>query len=161
MQSNCSVRSCWWRDGAGGVIAGCLPRLLRGWELRSPRCSYIAWTMITPRISFPLTIVRTAGLLAVMTIAVLSLVPGYLRPSVPIAFQHFIAYFIAAVLLSFGYCNWNPAVIASPMSLYALVLEIAQNVIPGRTPALMDFAEGAIGTVVGVIVARFILSIRE
>ncbi len=117
--------------------------------------------MTTHRISSALAIVRTAGLLAVTTIAVLSLVPGYLRPSVPIGFQHFTAYFITAVLLSFGYGNWNPAAIVIPMSLYALVLEIAQNVVPGRTPAVTDFAEGTIGTVAGVIVARFILSLRR
>jgi VanZ family protein len=96
-----------------------------------------------------------------MTIAVLSLVPGYLRPSVPIGCQHFLAYFITAVLLSFGFCNWNPAAIATPMALYALVLEIAQNIVPGRHPALMDLAEGTFGAVGGVFVARFILSLRR
>jgi VanZ family protein len=39
---------------------------------------------------------------------------------------------------------------------YALVLEIAQGVVPGRTPSVVDLAEGAIGTQAGVIVAHFI-----
>jgi VanZ family protein len=111
--------------------------------------------------SLPLTVARTAGLLAMMTIAVLSLVPGYLRPSVPFGFQHFIAYFITAILLSVGFRNRNPVAIAALMSVYALVLEITQNIIPGRTPALTDFAEGTIGAVAGIIVVRFVLSIRE
>jgi VanZ family protein len=109
--------------------------------------------------SVPLIIVRAAGILAVITIASLSLVPGHLRPSVPIGSQHFVAYFITGVLLSLGYRNRNGA-IAVLMSLYALVLEIAQNAVPGRTPAFIDFAEGAIGTVAGVIVVHFILSVR-
>jgi hypothetical protein len=61
--------------------------------------------------------------------------------------------------IAVGFCNWNPAAIATPMALYALVLEIAQNIVPGRHPALMDLAEGTFGAVGGVFVARFILSL--
>jgi len=37
------------------------------------------------------------------------------------------------------------------MSLYALVLEIVQGVVPGRTPSVADFGEGAVGTQAGVL----------
>ncbi|MBO0753680.1 MAG: VanZ family protein [Bradyrhizobiaceae bacterium] len=115
--------------------------------------------MTTDRTSVALAAVRTAGVLAVVTIAVLSLVPGHLRPNVPIDHQHFMAYFITAVLLSCGYGNWNPVAIATPMALYALALEIAQKFVPGRHPAFADFAEGTAGAVVGVLFLRLAASL--
>jgi hypothetical protein len=58
---------------------------------------------------------------AVATIAVLSLVPGDLRPhtEAPGYLEHVAAYFITAILLSLGYLRWSPIVIIAPLSIYA------------------------------------------
>src|SRR5450759_1049041 len=96
---------------------------------------------------------------AVATIAVLSLVPGDLRPhtEVPGYLEHVAAYFITAILLSLGYLRWSPIVIIAPLSIYAASLEIAQIYIPGRNSSVWDWFAGSSGALMGVVVATFVL----
>ena len=96
---------------------------------------------------------------AVATIAVLSLVPGDLRPhtEAPGYLEHVAAYFITAILLSLGYLRWSPIVIIAPLSIYAASLEIAQLYIPGRNSSVWDWFAGSSGALMGVVVATFVL----
>ena len=79
--------------------------------------------MIPTRVSFPLANVRTAGLLAVTAIAVLSLVPGDLRLDVPIGFSAFRRVSDPSSIAVDRLLQLEPGRHNSPMSLYALVLE--------------------------------------
>jgi len=104
-------------------------------------------------------IAQVAGWLAVVVIAILSLVPGSLRPHIsapPILehvvayLEHVVAYLVTAGLLTFGYGKqYHPLVVALCLSIYSAALEIAQIVIPGRHAGFFDFAASATGAVIG------------
>src|SRR5258705_12867342 len=93
-----------------------------------------------------MTFIRANAWLAVLTIVVLSMVPGDLRPHVMgnSYYEHVTAYFIAASLLTVGYsrpkqllANW------AMLTVCAGVLEVIQFSIPGRTASIGAFAMGA------------------
>ncbi len=98
---------------------------------------------------------RLAAGLSVVTIVILSVVPGNMRPHIlgndPA--EHFVAYSITGSLLAVGYL--------SPMQLLASgvllpvcagLLELAQTWIPGRMPSAGEFTASAIGTWIGLLV---------
>lgn len=110
------------------------------------------------------TMFRVAGLLSVVVIGILSLVPGHARPHVvsPSSFEHVAAYFVAATLLSLGFAHARPSFrpaadtnsaailgIASLLSAYAGVLEVAQLFVPGRMPGILDWSAGTLGAWLG------------
>jgi VanZ family protein len=100
----------------------------------------------------PLTIVKIAGSLAVIALAVLSLVPRELRPhtGAPGPVEHLAAYAIVGALLAFGYHKRSqPFIIALSLLLYASILEIAQIWVPGRNPTVVDFAASSAGALIG------------
>lgn len=106
---------------------------------------------------------RILGWLAVATIAVLSLVPGTVRPHTGASgyIEHIIAYTITAALLSIGYRGHLSApVIVGALSAYAGVLEICQIYIPGRFAGVIDWIVGtfgaACGCTIGWLAARFV-----
>lgn len=102
-----------------------------------------------------MTFIRANAWLAVLSIVVLSTVPGDLRPHVMenSYYEHFTAYFIAASLLTVGYSRpmQLPAHWAM-LTVCAGVLELIQLLIPGRTASIGDFAMGTIGAWIGVFV---------
>jgi VanZ family protein len=103
---------------------------------------------------------RLIGSLAIVAIAVLSLVPGNMRPhtSAPPRLEHIAAYLLTAGLLSYGYGNHrNPAIIALCLSFYSAALEIAQIYVPGRHADLMDVAAGSTGAFIGSALAWIVL----
>jgi VanZ family protein len=100
------------------------------------------------------------GLLAVVTIALLSLVPGTLRPhtGAPKELEHFAAYMITAAFLSFGFGKSRyPIIIAFCLSNYSAALELAQIFIPGRQAAVFDFVASSSGAFAGCLLAWLIL----
>jgi hypothetical protein len=98
-------------------------------------------------------LIQSAGWMCVVAIAVLSLVPGEVRPSTsaPGQMEHVAAYAGASFVLYFGYrC---PLLAALALTGYAGCLEVAQNFVPGRHPQVIDwFASGA-GAAVGSLAA--------
>ncbi len=93
---------------------------------------------------------RVATWLCVAFVVVLSLVPGQDRPHTGIAGQseHFIAYAGTAMIAMLSYRRALWTIIG--LSLLSCLLEILQNFVPGRSPAVMDVifssAGGATGT---------------
>jgi hypothetical protein len=97
---------------------------------------------------------RVLGWSAVIFIAVLSLVPGDMRPhtGAPGPFEHVAAYLGTAGLLTVGYGSKRLAgIIVISLSFYSAIFEIAQTQIPGRNPAVADFVASSIGAALGGI----------
>jgi len=100
---------------------------------------------------------RMGAWLAVLTIIVLSVVPGYMRPDIlgNDYAEHFTAYLIAGGLFAIG----NQISILSSGALLAISagsLELVQLWIPGRIASTGDFAAGAIGACLGLLVIAVI-----
>ena len=105
-------------------------------------------------------VARLVGLLAVAAIAILSLVPGDLRPHtyMPKRIEHIVAYVLTAGLLSFGYGKSRyPIFIVLSLSIYSAALEIAQLQIPGRDGNVGDFVVSSIGALIGCSLAWLVL----
>jgi len=101
---------------------------------------------------------RFIGSLAVLAIAILSLVPGQARPHVLSSgtLEHFFAYCITAAALTFGRREIAKSVwIALLLSVYAWSLEVMQFWIPGRSSKLSDFLVSSLGAFAGIAVASF------
>jgi VanZ family protein len=104
--------------------------------------------------TFPLAIVRAAGLIGVLAIIVLSLVPGADRPhtGLPGKVEHFIAYCSTASALAFGFrtrAAW--IAIAVGLTLLATSMELLQLWVPGRHSAIGDAIVSSFGALMGVV----------
>lgn len=98
---------------------------------------------------------RRGAWLAVLTVIVLSVMPGKMRPHIlgNDYYEHFIAYFTIGGLLAIGYLR--PVQLLSSGVLIALcagLLEFVQLWIPGRTASVGGFATSAIGAWTGLLV---------
>jgi VanZ family protein len=98
---------------------------------------------------------RMGAGLAVLTIIVLSVVPGKMRPHVlgNDYYEHFAAYFITGSLLAIGYLR--PMQLLSSgvvLALCAGLLEFVQLWIPGRTASAGGFATSTMGAWIGLLV---------
>ena len=99
--------------------------------------------------------IRPLGWLGILTIGVLSLVPGDLRPHAAAGLitgqlEHVAAYFLTAAVLTLGYAApTHSRRIITLLTLYAGLLEIAQLWIPGRTSQFIDFAASSVGACIG------------
>lgn len=103
---------------------------------------------------------RIIGVLALILIAGLSLVPGELRPhtDAPKQYEHFVAYFAAAIILSFGFGkNRSPLIVALFLSVYAAALEMAQIGIPARDGNFYDFVVSSTGAINGCFLAWIVI----
>jgi VanZ family protein len=103
---------------------------------------------------------RIIGALALILIAGLSLVPGELRPhtDAPKQYEHFAAYFAAAVILSFGFGkSRSPLLVALFLSIYAAALELAQIGVPGRDGNFYDFVISSTGAIDGCFLAWIVM----
>lgn len=95
---------------------------------------------------------RMAAGLTMLTITLLSVVPGNMRPHIfgNDQFEHFAAYFITSSLWAIG----RPMQLLSSgvlLSIGAGSLEFVQLWIPGRTASAGDFAASAIGAWTGLL----------
>ena len=96
---------------------------------------------------------RITGWLGVVAIAVLSLVPGELRPQILVSnlLEHFAAYCATSFALAFGYLGHTRVLpIALLLTIYAAILETAQLWVPGRASRIIDFAAGSLGAWAGI-----------
>jgi VanZ family protein len=103
---------------------------------------------------------RIAAWLAVLTIIVLSVVPGTVRPHVlgNDSAEHFVAYFIAGSLFAVGYqlaigYQRSQRLLSSGILLAtcAGLLEFVQLWIPGRSASISDFEVSTIAAWIGLL----------
>jgi VanZ family protein len=106
---------------------------------------------------------RGAGL-TVLTIIVLSVIPGKMRPHVlgNDYCEHFIAYFVAGGLLAAGYPRTLQLLSSSVLlAMCAGALEFAQIWIPGRTASAGGLVTAAIGAWTGILLVVLIRRAHE
>jgi VanZ family protein len=143
-----------WSD-AGGPVAGYVARVMAGtsWAARQRRGRRAVAKLVT--------LTRMGAGLAVLTIIVLSTVPGKMRPHIlgNDYFEHFTAYFITGSLWAIG-CLRPMRLLSSGVLLAtcAGTLEFVQLWIPGRNASAGDFAASAIGAWVGLLI---IVAVRQ
>src|SRR5690348_10135564 len=93
---------------------------------------------------------RVATWFCVILVIVLSLVPGQDRPRTGLAGhgEHFIAYAGTGMIAMLSYHRRLWTIVG--LSLLSSVLEILQNFIPGRSPAVLDVIFSSVGGTTGV-----------
>ena len=99
-------------------------------------------------------LIRVGAWLAVLTIVVLSVVPGNLRPHVfgNDYFEHLAAYFITGSLLAIGFPRPMQHLVSwTLLATCAGVLEFIQRSIPDRTASIGEFATGVFGAGLGIM----------
>ena len=102
-----------------------------------------------------LMLTRMGAGLAVLTIMVLSVVPGKMRPNIlgNDLCEHFAAYFITGSLLAVGYLRPMQLLLSGVLlAICGGSLELVQLWIPGRTASAADFATSTIGAWIGLLV---------
>ena len=97
---------------------------------------------------------RAGSWLAVLLVAIVSLVPGQFRPhtGLPGPAEHMLAYLLTGFLLASR--QHTPAawtMIVALLSLYAGMLELLQFLVPGRAPEFIDFGASSAGAFGGVL----------
>ncbi len=75
--------------------------------------------------------------------------------------NHFIAFFVLFVLLSFMYSHFSTLKKTLLLLLVGFQIEATQYFIPGRSSSLMDIVADSVGIIIGIIVCRAIYSSRE
>ena len=93
-------------------------------------------------------LIRTVAWLALASIAVLSVLPGNMRPEMiaDSRYEHFAAYFIAGFLLSLGYPRQRQLLASGLLlAIGGGALEAVQLWIPGRTASAEDLTISMLG----------------
>jgi VanZ family protein len=112
----------------------------------------------------PALVLRAIGCLAVLSVAIVSLVPGNLRPHILASGreEHFLAYFVTSCLLAAGFrVRRRRIALGIGLTLCAGAFEVAQTIIAGRTASAADFAAGACGIWIGLYLPFAIRRLRN
>ena len=117
-------------------------------------------------LNFNVKIFHWLAWIAVIALAVLSLVPGEFRPHVITLnynIEHFAAYFLTSAVVALAYRATIQSVLAIVFFLviYAGLLETAQLWIPGREARFADFIASTLGILAGVLFLSFVRWIRN
>jgi len=88
-------------------------------------------------------------------IAILSLVPGYLRPhtGAPGGVEHFLAYMMVAAAFAMGLRSDRAVMVVAALMLAAGLFEVLQMEIPGRSPGFAGFLSSSLGAWTGMVLA--------
>jgi VanZ family protein len=100
--------------------------------------------------------VRALAWLCVLTIAVLSLLPGEERPHTGLAgrLEHAIAYAGTGFFFWFGYSDpRHRALFWIGLAIASGVFEVLQNFVPGRSPSIFDALASTLGLTFGCMAA--------
>ncbi len=95
-----------------------------------------------------------AGWLGALIIAVLSLVPGNLRPHtmLPGPVEHTLAYALTGAAFAFGYRRMDFRLLCLVgLSAGSVVLEILQTLVAGRSSSALDAATSSSGAALGIL----------
>jgi VanZ family protein len=98
---------------------------------------------------------RKGAWLTVLTIIVLSVMPGKMRPHIlgNDHYEHFIAYFVAGSLLAIAYLRPRQLMASGILlAICAGSMEFVQLWIPGRTTSAGGFASATAGAWIGLLV---------
>jgi VanZ family protein len=100
--------------------------------------------------------VRFVAWILVCVIAVLSIVPPWLRPetNAPHHFEHFAIFCSTGIAFGLAYSR-KPILISAALLLFAATIEIAQIFVPGRHARFSDFIVDGIAAVIGTTLAAF------
>lgn len=107
-----------------------------------------------------LRLARLAAWATLPALALLSLLPKdeMVRTGADGRLEHFVAYAGTMTLFALGYgARLAIARIAAALIAYAGVLELGQHLARGRSPALADFAAGAVGVAATAMLAAWLL----
>ncbi len=74
--------------------------------------------------------------------------------------NHFIAFFVLYILLSFSYTNMRLHVKVLWLLAFAIEIEVVQHFIEGRFFSLLDIVADFVGILMGVIVFIFLYNFR-
>ncbi|PWR21551.1 VanZ family protein [Zavarzinia compransoris] len=106
---------------------------------------------------------RSVAVSCLLAIAVLSLLPGNLRPHTGASgnFEHILAFAGATffVKLSWPRISFWPTVVL--MFAISGLLELCQFLIPGRGPRLDNWLASTIGAAIGCAAAHWLLKLRR
>jgi VanZ family protein len=117
-------------------------------------------------LNFDVKIFRWLAWIAVIALAVLSLVPGEFRPHFTTSqynIEHFAAYFLTSAVVALAYRATIQSALAIVffLAIYAGLLETAQLWIPGREARFTDFIASTLGVVAGILFVSFVRWIRK
>lgn len=107
------------------------------------------------------TAARLVAWVAVLAVAIASLVPGALRPhsGLPGPLEHALAYASTGIVFATAYRGIRQRWVAFlGLTAASGLFELLQNVIPGRSPALLDVAASSSGAAIGLIVGSLAAS---
>jgi len=110
------------------------------------------------------SLTRMAAWVAVLAIIIISVVPGSMRPHIfgNDSAEHFVAYLIVGGLFAFGYQGPMPLLFRGLLlAICAGSLEFVQLWVPTRRASVGEFAVGAIGAWVGLLIIGSIRRTRE
>lgn len=102
-------------------------------------------------------VLRGATWICVAALAALSLIPGpeMIRTGLDGRIEHVAAYFGTTLIAGLAYAGRVGLLrIAVPLAAYAGMLELGQNLSPGRTPSALDFLAGTGGIVLASVGLR-------
>jgi hypothetical protein len=104
---------------------------------------------------------RRTAWASVLVLAVASWTPKALmvRSGYSGVLEHAVAYAIAAAVFALAYPAWPRWRIALGLCFYGALLELGQSLVPGRVPALTDWATGAAGACI-VLIPLWLRSVR-
>lgn len=103
---------------------------------------------------------RLAAWTTLPVLALLALLPTeeMVRTGADGRLEHFVAYAGTMALFALGHhARYGIARIAASLVAYAGVLELGQNLVPGRSPAFIDFAAGGAGVAATALLAAWLL----
>jgi VanZ family protein len=108
---------------------------------------------------------RASAWLLVVVLAFYSLAPPSLKeatggePGTPGQLNHALAYFVTAVALRWAYPRSNPLYIALCLVAYGCILELLQNLVPERTPRVIDAVSSGLGGIIGAALGASLLRV--
>src|SRR4051812_34471891 len=109
----------------------------------------------------PRTFGHAATWLCVATLVILSLVPGNERPRTGLEgqWEHFLAYAGTGLIATLAY--YRPGWTIGGLCLLSSVLELLQNFVPGRGPAVMDAMFSTAGGIAGAGMAVLMTTVLD
>ena len=103
---------------------------------------------------------RLIGWLGVLAVAIVSLLPGELRPHTGTSgsLEHFVAYSSVAAILTFAYQEVRAKlVIFCGLCVCAGLFEVLQTWVPGRSGDILDWSISSAGALAGLLAAWSLL----
>ena len=105
-----------------------------------------------------------AGYIGYVMIVVLSLLPAQTRPHTGVGgeYEHWMAYALVSGAFAAGYISMRARLFAGfALTASAAILELLQNLIPGRTPELAGFLASSLGAWFGIFLVALMATVHR